>query len=254
MLAVLLLGVSSIAMAARRGANKARRGSLDCTSAGAGFFCLNELKYAWCNGDDLSAAPTEWKCQDGTICKCGETQSEYGPCAWAFEEVNGTCTGYAGAVLRDYSAHPRTLSGVYQREPSAHLPFSLHFNSSMWQEQLQHLLGLSFYDQSDLRFSNTERSYHCSLHQQAAYDCNPTQLWIGKPDTPVTVHGKKWYLRLPDATTALYLAFAMDHYGVFVLSNHANGHPQARSHMHMRMCGGTFFFETQTGTPRCFWR
>ena len=188
--------------------------ALVCESPG--FFCFSDTKYAWCNGDSLSEKPTEWSCTTGNICKCGKTNSEYGPCAWAFEDVNGTCVGHAGSVLRDFSSHPRSLDGVYQRKPSEHLPFSIQINNSMWREQLQHLIEKSFYDDPTLFVPADVRNYHCSFHQHTAYEANPTQLWIGMSSKTVSIDGKQWYPRLPDPTTALYLAYAMDHYGMFV--------------------------------------
>lgn len=192
-------------------------GAVVCESPG--FFCLSELKYAWCNEDDLAAKPTEWTCQTGNICKCGKTASEYGPCAWAFEEVNGTCTGYAGNVLRDFSTHPRSLSSVYQRLPSAHLPFSIHFNTTIWETQLMKLTQKPFYENQKLFVPADKRNYQCSFHQHTSYDSNPSQLWIGMPSDTIRLSGKEWYPRLPDTTTALYLGFVMDHYGMFVVSS-----------------------------------
>ena len=137
-------------------------GSLVCESPG--FFCFSDTKYAWCSADSLADKPTEWSCTTGNICKCGKTNSEYGPCAWAFEEVNGTCSGYAGSVLRDFSSHPRSLSGVYQRQPSEHLPFSVQLNSSIWRDQLQQLINKPFYDDPTLFVPADGRNYYCSFH------------------------------------------------------------------------------------------
>ena len=180
-----------------------------------GYFCLNEEQYAWCNPDSLGS-PTVWTCETGNICKCGTCTSSFGPCNWAFEDINGSCTGSAGSVIADWSNLRRSLSAVYARLPSHHLPFSLAFNASAWEDELRALTKMDFYDDPTLHVPSDPRNYKCSLHQAVQYDTNPSQLWIGKPAEPVSLGGSgaKEYPRLPDAFLSMYLAYAMDQYGV----------------------------------------
>lgn len=180
-----------------------------------GYFCLNEEQYAWCNPDSLDT-PTVWSCESGNVCKCGTCTSSFGPCNWAFEEVNGSCTGSAGSVLADWSNLHRTLDSVYTHLPSHHLPFSLTFNVSAWEDELDALTKKSFYDDPTLYVPCDARNYKCSLHQATQYNGNPSQLWIGKPLESVTLSDSsaKGYPRLPDAFLPMYLAYAMDQYGM----------------------------------------
>ena len=75
---------------------------------------------------------------------------------------------------------------------------------------------MDFYDDPTLHVPSDPRNYKCSLHQAVQYDTNPSQLWIGKPAEPVSLGGSgaKEYPRLPDAFLSMYLAYAMDQYGV----------------------------------------
>lgn len=180
-----------------------------------GYFCLNEEQYAWCNPDSLDS-PTIWTCETGNVCKCGMCTSNFGPCNWVFEEVNGTCQGSAGSVIADWSNLRRTLDSTYVHLPSHHLPFSLTFNASAWEDELVALTKTRFYDDPTLYVPCDVRNYKCSLHQASQYDTNPSQLWIGRPSKSISLSGSniKGYPRLPDAFLSMYLAYAMDHYGM----------------------------------------
>jgi len=186
-------------------------GKVVCPSGG--FFCLNEEAYVQCDDDNLGTSVL-WTCASGNVCKCGKSTSEYGPCAWAFEDVNGSCVGAAGSVVSDWSGLRRTLDAVYARAPSKHVPLVLHFHRDKWQSELAEVMRAGFFDDESLFIPCDGRHYRCSLHPPVSYDTNPSQLWIGKPRNPATVLGEDYFVRLPDKLTALWLGYALDQYGI----------------------------------------
>lgn len=175
-----------------------------------GFFCLNEESYALCDEENLGSRPATWSCSTGTVCRCGK--SDVGPCSWVFETVNGSCCGAAGSIVSDWSRLRHTLDSIYIRAPSQHVPLALSFSSDSWDAQLEAVMNAEFFDDNRLYLPADARSYACSLHPPLAYDTNPTQLWIGRPKEAVL--GGNNFLRLPDKLTAMWLAYAMDQYGV----------------------------------------
>lgn len=103
---------------------------------------------------------------------------------------------------------------MFTRQPSNHLPLAISFTADKWRSQLDSLISAKWFDDPSLLVASDPRTYGCSLHPPAQYDPNPSQLWIGKPASAVLVRGSNGFIRLPDSFVALFLAYALDQYGI----------------------------------------
>ncbi|KAI3652850.1 hypothetical protein MP228_002275 [Amoeboaphelidium protococcarum] len=102
---------------------------------------------------------------------------------------------------------------------TTHLSSSLRFDQDKLDEQFDEVLQWSGYDDPSLYkpFSGPDSQYFCSLiAPQAWYEKNPTQMFIGFPDPDkfVRISSTDINVRLLDKQFGLFLAYAMDQYGM----------------------------------------
>ncbi|KAH3731474.1 chitin binding [Pelomyxa schiedti] len=97
---------------------------------------------------------------------------------------------------------------------STHLPLVVKLDQASWQDQLRTLMALPSYD-SATTYTPTGSDYQCSFHPPQKYDNNPTQMWIGRPSSTTTISMTPGVtIRLPDKYLGLFLAYALDQYGL----------------------------------------
>ena len=109
---------------------------------------------------------------------------------------------------------PDYEDGVYHMDPNGHLPLTLKFDPKTWRRQIKTVIAHPYYN-DHTRYTPTTATYQCSLHPPAKYDNNPTQLWIGRPTSTVTIsYTPDVLIRLPDKYFGMFLGYAMDMYGL----------------------------------------
>eukprot|EP01105_Mastigella_eilhardi_P027008 TRINITY_DN8095_c0_g1_i1.p1 TRINITY_DN8095_c0_g1~~TRINITY_DN8095_c0_g1_i1.p1 ORF type:complete len:660 (-),score=100.50 TRINITY_DN8095_c0_g1_i1:51-2030(-) len=198
--------------------------AVDCSSLPSGFYCLSPSAYLWCYGQSQGAAGS---CASPLVCKCGLTTEN--PCGWQTSTIT-PCYGAPGDYINtngqttkplpiddpstDSSSAPAPSQPLYVLNRTNHLPLVIKLSPSSWRTQLSTLMAQAFYDDPNL-YTPASSGYQCSFHPPPSYDHNPTQMWIARPEATTTISfTPDVTIRLPDKYAGLFLAYAMDQYGL----------------------------------------
>jgi hypothetical protein len=133
------------------------------------------------------------------------------PCGFDFSTRSADCEGNAGDFAKSATDELYSPTEGESLGPSLHVPLALFLQDPQaWLPFVRYTAGNGRYDDPSL-YAPVASS--CSIHSPFVAN-NPTQLIIGFTNKNVTVDGENFVIRLPDKSSVLQLAFALDMHGI----------------------------------------